>query len=268
MNKLEELRELRRQVNLIIKNLNNYPKDEINVLVSNHNCLMDIFYLPMSLPEEIVSLVSARLVYKNENDRKDIVNKYLHAMPIEAHGGSIYANMCLEQATKFLENGKSVSIFPEGAYVYENKIFRGRTGASRILYNARESGKQINLVPVSIYVDRNDELDSYNKVGDNVEINILSSINYEDAYYNYRHSKTIEEMNIFLHQPIDVAMQCIADNLGLPYDENYIELRPKGNIMFADGSVIEVHNAHNSGFIIRYNDELNNRTLRLLKNMR
>lgn len=96
MNKLEEQRELRKQVNLIIKNLNNYPKDEINVLVSNHNCLMDIFYLPMSLPEEIVSLVSARLVYKNENDRKDIVNKYLHAMPIEAHGGSIYANMCLE----------------------------------------------------------------------------------------------------------------------------------------------------------------------------
>lgn len=268
MNKLEELRELRKQVNLIIKNLNNYPKDEINVLVSNHNCLMDIFYLPMSLPEEIVSLVSARLVYKNENDRKDIVNKYLHAMPIEAHGGSIYANMCLEQATKFLENGKSVSIFPEGAYVHEKKIFRGRTGASRILYNARESGKQINLVPVSIYVDRNDELDSYNKVGDNVEINILPSINYEDAYYNYRHSNTKEEMNIFLHQPIDIAMQCIADNLGIPYDENYIELRPKGNIMFADGSVIEVNNAQNSELINRYNDELNDRALRLLKNMR
>lgn len=268
MNKLEELRELRKQVNLIIKNLNNYPKDEINVLVSNHNCLMDIFYLPMSLPEEIVSLISARLVYKNENARKDIVNKYLHAMPIEAHGGSIYSNMCLEQATKFLENGKSVSIFPEGAYVYEKKIFRGRTGASRILYSARESGKKINLVPVSIYVDRNDELDSYNKVGDNVEINVLPSINYEDAYYNYRYSKTKEEMNIFLHQPIDIAMQCIADDLGIPYDENYIELIPKGNVMFANGSVIEVNNVQKSEHICRYHDELNNRALKLLKNMR
>ena len=262
------MRELRRQVNLVIKNLNNYPKDEINVIVSNHKCLMDIFYLPMSLPEEIVSLVSARLVYKNENNRKEIVNKYLHAMPIEAHGGNIYANMCLEQATKFLENGKSVSIFPEGAYVYEEKIFRGRTGASRILYNARESGKQINLVPVSIFVGRNDDLDSYNKVGDNVEICILPSINYEDAYYNYRHSKTKEERNIFLHQPIDIAMQCIADNLGIPYDENYIELRPKGNIMFADGSVIEYNNAQNSELINRYNNELNDRALRLLKNMK
>lgn len=107
MNKLEELQKLRKQVNLIINNIDIYPKKEINVLVANHNCLMDIFYLPMALPEEIVSLISARLVYKNENNRKEIVNKYLHAMPIEAHGGSIYANICLEQATKFLENGKS-----------------------------------------------------------------------------------------------------------------------------------------------------------------
>lgn len=59
MNKLEELKKLRNQVNLIIKNVDNYPKGEINVLVSNHNCLMDIFYLPMSLPEEIISFISA-----------------------------------------------------------------------------------------------------------------------------------------------------------------------------------------------------------------
>jgi len=268
MSKLTELKELRNQVNLIIKNLDNYPKDEINVLVSNHNCLMDIFYLPMSLPEEIVSLISARLVYKNENGRKDIVNKYLYAMPIEAHGGSMYANICLEKATKFLENGKSVSIFPEGAYVYDKRIFRGRTGASRIVYNARDNGKQVNLVPVSIYVSRNDDLDSYNKVGDNVEINILPSINYEDAYYNYKHSQTKEEMNIFLHQPIDVAMQSIADNLGIPYDESYIELRAKGNVMFADGTVVDVNTAQNNDFVSRYNEELKDRTLRLLKNMR
>lgn len=268
MNKLDELKKLRNQVNLVIKNLDNYPKGEVNVLVSNHNCLMDIFYLPMSLPEEIVSLISARLVYKNENNRKEIINKYLHAMPIEAHGGSIYANMCLEQAIKFLENGKSVSIFPEGAYVYDKKIFRGRTGASRIVYNARKNGRQVNLVPVSIYVSRNDDLDNYDKIGDNVEINILPSINYEDAYYNYKHSQTKEEMNTFLHHPIDVAMQCIAKSLEIPYDGDYIELRPKGNVMFANGDVIDVNTAQNNEFIGKYSDELNRRTLKLLKKMR
>lgn len=268
MNKLDELKKLRSQVNLIVKNLDNYPKEEINVLVSNHNCLMDIFYLPMSLPEEIVSLISARLVYKNENDRKEIVNKYLYAMPIEAHGGSIYANMCLEQAIQILEKGKSVNIFPEGAYVYDKKIFRGRTGASRLVYNSRDNGQRVNLVPVSIYVSRNNDLDSYNKIGDNMEVNILPSINYEDAYYNYKHSQTKEERNTFLHQPIDIAMQSIANSLGLPYDENYIELRTKGNVMFADGNVVDVNTAQNNEFIHRYNEELKTRTLRLLKNMK
>lgn len=268
MNKLEELRKLRKQVNLIVKNLDNYPKNEVNVLVSNHNCLMDIFYLPMALPEEIVSLISARLVYKNENDRKDIVNKYLHAFPIEAHGGSIYTNMCLEQATKFLERGKSVNIFPEGAYISDRKIFRGHTGSSRIVYNARNKGKQVNLVPVSMYVSRNDDLDNYNKVEDSVEITILPSIDYEEAYYNYRHAQNKEEMNIFLHQPIDIAMQCIADSLGIPYDANYIELKSKGNVMFADGSVVDVNTAQNDKFVSRYNEELNNRALSLLKSMK
>lgn len=268
MNKLEELKKLMEQVNLVVKNSDNYIQDEVNVLVSNHNCLMDIFYLPMILPEEIVSLISARLVYKNEDDRKSIIDKYLYAMPIEAHGGSVYANMCLKQATKFLINGKSVAIFPEGAYVYERKIFRGRTGASRLVYNARNNGQQVNLVPVSIYVSRNDDLDNYNKIGDNVEITILPPIDYEEAYYNYRYTQNKEEMNMFLHQPIDTAMQCIADNLGIPYENNYIELKAKGNVMFSDGSVVDVATALNDEYVSRYNKELNGRVLKLLKSMR
>lgn len=150
MSKREELEKLKAEINLIIHNLDNYPKNETNVLVSNHNCLMDIFYIPASLPKEIISLVSARLIYKNEEDRKIMIERYLHAMPIEAHGGSKYTSLCLDYAQSFLERGKSISIFPEGAYVYDNNIFKGHTGASRIIYGARNAGKQVNLVPVSI----------------------------------------------------------------------------------------------------------------------
>lgn len=206
MNKLEELNELRKQVNLVVKNIDNYPKNEINVLVSNHNCLMDIFYLPMALPEEIISLISARLVYKNEKDRKKMVNKYLHAFPIEAHGGIKYTNMCLEHATRILESEKSVNIFPEGAYVSEKKVFRGHTGSSRIIYQARNKGKQVNLIPVSIYISRNDDLDNYNMVGDNVEVTVLPSIDYEEAYYSYKYAQNEEEMNKFLHQHLLILL--------------------------------------------------------------
>lgn len=268
MSKLDELQKLRNQVNLTINNLDEYPKGETNVLVANHNCLMDIFYLPMSLPEEIVSLVSARLVYKNENDRKEVINRYLHALPVEAHGGSRYVNICLNQAVRILKSGISLSIFPEGAYVYDNKIFRGRTGASRMIYSTRESGKQVNLVPVSIHVSRNDDLDSYTKVGDSVEISFLPPINYEEAYYNFLHSQTKEEMNKFLHQPIDEAMQLIADALEIPYDGSYIELRPKGNVMFSNGTVVDTLTAQNTEYIDKYNEELKVKTLKLLRQVR
>lgn len=268
MSKLEELKQLRKDVNLIVNNLDYYPRNEINVLVSNHNCLMDIFYLPMSLPEEIISLISARLVYKNENDRKDVVNRYLHAMPIEAHGGSKYANICLEQAIKFLQHGKSVNIYPEGAYVPDKKVFRGHTGASRIVFNARKLGKNVNLIPISINVSKDCDLDDYNKKGANVVVTILPAIDYEDSYYNYRYVTKKEERNELLHQPIDIAMKCIANNLGIPYVNDYIELRTKGNVMFGDGSIVDVNTAQEEEFVKRYDQELNDRTLRLIKNIK
>lgn len=199
---------------------------------------------------------------------KRLVNRYLHAMPIEAHGGNKYANICLIQTIKFLQHGKGVNIFPEGAYVPDKKIFRGHTGASRLVFEAKKLGSKINLVPISIKVSKDGDLDDYNKKGDNVEVTVLPAIDYEEIYYNYRYAITKEEKNELLHQPIDMAMKCIANNLGMPYVNNYIELRRKGNVMFEDGSVVDVNTAQEEEYINRYNHELNDRTLRLLKNMK
>lgn len=268
MNKLEELQKLRGQVNLTVNGLENYPKNETNILIPNHNCLMDIFYLPMVLPEEIISIISARLIYKNDEERKATINRYLHAFPIEAHGGRMYASICLEQASRFLTSGLSLSIFPEGAYVPDNKVFKGHTGGSRILFSARENGTHVNLIPVSIYVSRNYDLDNYSMVGDDVEVTILPPVDYEEAYYNYSYSRTIEEMNAALHRPIDDAMQSIAATLKVPYEDAYIELWPKGNVIFADGSVVDVGTAQEEQYIKRYNQELDDRAQRLIRSLR
>lgn len=268
MSKREELENLRQQVNLIIHNRDNYPRNELNVLVSNHNYLMDIFYLPASLPEEIISLISARLIYKNEEARKRMIERYLHAMPIEAHGGSKYTNMCLSYAEYFLKHGKSISIFPEGAYVYDNNIFKGHTGASRILFNARNENKQVNLVPVSILAPKTGDLDDYNRIGETIEISILPPIDYEEAYYNFRHTMSEEEKNTFLHEPVDKAMRSIAANIGIPYIDKYIELRPKGNVIFSDGTTVETSLAQNEEFTTRYDEELRARALKISRSIK
>ena len=82
-----ELNNFNKRINLNVYGIENYPKNGPNIFIANHNCLMDIFYLPAALPNATVNLISSRLIYKNENLRKELVKNLLYSMPIEAHGG-------------------------------------------------------------------------------------------------------------------------------------------------------------------------------------
>jgi len=107
-NKLIQLKEM---LNLEIEGRENFPTDAPSVVIANHNCLKDIFYVPAALPNNSVSLISSRLVYKNIKERKKAIHDLLYPMPIEAHGGGGYAEICLKYAAKLLRNGCTLSIF-------------------------------------------------------------------------------------------------------------------------------------------------------------
>ena len=258
--KLEELKKLREQIALEVKGLENYDTTKPNIIIANHNCLMDIYCLPMSLPEEVISLISARLIYKKELPRQEMVEKYLQAMPIEAHGGKVYSDICLRAASELLQSGQSVSIFPEGAYVEENVVYKGRTGATRILYTARAKGIEANLVPVAIGVKKTKEtLDSYSNMPSKVVVSILKPIDYSKSYESFNQSYTGKERNIYLHQPIDEGMKQIAKTLNREYKDEYIILRPKGNVIFANGETIATSLAQSEDTYKRYRKELETR---------
>lgn len=265
--KLEELKKLREQLNITVNGLDNYSKDDVSLFVSNHNCLMDIFYLPMSIPDPMASLISARLMYKNEPERKEIVNKYLYAMPIEAHGGSSYSNICLKYAQKLLLSGINLSIFPEGAYVLdEGIVYRGRTGVARILFDAKKNGMNVKLVPVSINIKNEiKDMDSFKTMDDNVEVNILDSINYYDDYQMFFDTDDVQIKNQALHNVVDNALGEISKSLGKVYSTDYIELFPKGNVIFEDGTLVQTNDAKKDIYIERYNRDLSNYTDNLSK---
>ena len=267
--KLEELKSLREQLNIELNGIENYRIGEPNLLISNHNCLMDIFYLPSVIPEDIVSLISSRLVYKKEMERKKMVDKYLNAMPIEAHGGRIYSSMCLKHAVDILCNNVSLNIFPEGAYVEEDIIYRGRTGASRILYFAKQQGLNPNLIPVSIDIkDEIKDLDNFYPNDDKVVINILEPINYENAYYKFINGTDIEQRREALHIPIDEGMKKIADSMNKEYVNKYIELRPKKNVIFSDGTTLDTMVAQSIYYVYMYYQSLQNKSNKLVKTLR
>lgn len=267
MSKLDILRKLRDELNVEIQGLENVNRDRPNVFIANHNCLKDIFYLPMSLPMESINLISARLLYKRDQKRQAMVNKYLYAMPIEAHGGPLYSQICLNRVQNILKNNISLSIFPEGAYVEENVIYRGRTGASRIVYNSRTNGTNVALVPVALDININD-LDDYALISDDmVKVTVLEPIDYEQAYYDYQNSSTNKEKNINLHKPIDEAMIKIAQTLGREYVNEYIQLRPKNNVIFPNGETIPTEQAQTHDLILSYDQGLIEREKLLVKSL-
>lgn len=265
MNKLERLEELKGRLNLIVEGRENYPKDYSSIIIANHNCLKDIFYLPLAFDDEIVSLISSRLIYKKDKERQEIVEKYLNSFPIEAHGGSKYSSMCLEKASDIVRHGISVNIFPEGAYIDDkDNVYKGRTGAARILFDSYEKGNSPFFLPVSINIKSSSEdLDDYNLMNDEVRIKILKPIDYSDDFYDYKHANE-EEKNKILHRLMKKGMLDISDSLGRNYIDEYIELFKKGNVIFENGEVIDTKLAQNEEYLDRYNNELKKRVLKLV----
>ena len=261
MSKLENLRRLRDKINLIVKGK---VETKNNIFVSNHMCLLDTLYVPCALDQDVVSLTSSRLVYK-QLPRQEKVETYLNAFPIEAHGGKIYSDLCLKYATDILKNGIDLNLFPEGAYIEDNTIVtRGRVGAARLLFDIRDRGIKYNIIPVS--VDQKDkilDLDSFD-VNDNVvEVQILNPVDYEEEYYDYLNANDSEKRELY-HKVIDKCMTGIAKATNKRYTGEYIELFPKGNVIFSNGEVIDKEIAQNQEYIQRYENELKERSKRFI----
>lgn len=264
--KLEELKQLRKQLNIEIDGLENYPKSQKTLILANHNCLMDIFYLPMAIPIEHVSVVSSRVIFKNIKERQAAVNKYLNAMPIET-GNKKYASLCLKAISDlFVQEDVNLNFFPEGAYFSGKKaIYRGRTGASRVLFHARDLGIDVSVVPVAIDVIKSlDYIDDFHALNNVVKVKLLEPIDYEEDYYKYRHSQDKKVRNEAFHAVMDKSLQTIANVLDKPYINEYIPLNKK-NVILPDGSYVDIPKSNEEPYLKAYNEHLDARVKCLYK---
>ena len=63
--KLDELRELREKLNISVSGLENIKENEAAILVSNHSCLMDIFYVPCVIDKDIIKSYENNRIIRN-----------------------------------------------------------------------------------------------------------------------------------------------------------------------------------------------------------
>lgn len=265
--KYQKLQELKERLNFIIEGLENYPEGDRPIyFIANHSCLMDIFYLSMAVPDNQVMVVSNRIVYKPIKEKQETVNKYLYTLPLEPTGKK-YADITINAASRILESGINLSIFPEGVYNDRTAITRGRTGMARILFDTCKKGINPYLVPIAIDVDTEDNtLDRYKICEeDKVTVKILEPIDYEYLIKDYICSDNRDEKNAILHEVTDTGMINIANALGVPFTGAYKPAIPKDNIMFQDGSTIPLEAAGLDVNINRFQEEIDNRTQRLVR---
>ena len=267
MNKLNDLKSLNKS-NIKIHGLSNYPNSTTNLIVTNHTCLMDIFYIPMILDYEIVSAISARVMYKKDTNRQDIINSLLNPIPIEAHGIRYYKELCITNASNVLSNGISLSIFPEGIYIADKSvIYRGRTGSVRILFNALKDNSNINLVPISIkYNNKIDNIDSYNFDYNDIDIYVLEPIEYRKYYELYMNTRDYNIKNSCLHAVTDLSMKSIANSLNQVYCNNYFEIDKK-NMILPNGNTISDLECNNIYYKNMYKNTLENDSKSLIKRL-
>lgn len=237
------LHEINRELSLDITGIDNYKIKQPSLIVANHTCLKDIFAVPSALPEACQIVLSARMMWKRNTPenylRRMTIENSLYGIPLEVHGGRERLHVGLEMAKRALKNGWSVVIFPEGAYIEDRQVNKGRTGASRILFEARREGVNANLIPVSIDNRSNtNDLDDFIPRNDPMGINIGAPINYDEYYYDYINANSPEEKKAALHTPVDIAMRSIAKVINQPYKDKYIELRPRNTIVLENGEEV------------------------------
>lgn len=223
--KRKELLKLKEKLNIIVKGEENYNKDEINIIVSNHSSFLDYFLVPAVLNDDIISITNPHLYYGKNQAKKNAINKYLNALPFEYHAGSDVNTYNINSAVYLLNCYKSIHMFPEGAHSpYDECVNKGRNGAVRCVFGAKQSGNKVNLIPVGIKT--NDSIDNLD-----IEIHILPKVDYIEDYLLYLSTANLTERKEILYKVTKDAMTSIADALNYYYLDERIKLEKKDIIM-------------------------------------
>ena len=129
-----------------VEGLENVPKEDAAIMVSNHVSFSDSFFLPLVVPRHIAFL--AKSEYFTGKGIKGWLTKYFFAgvgqVPIDRSGGRA-SEAALRTAQRILRGAGLLGIYPEGTRSPNGTLFRGRTGVARM---ALES--QVPIVPVAM----------------------------------------------------------------------------------------------------------------------
>lgn len=124
----------------------NIPKNGPAILVSNHQAVMDSFYLPLMVWRQMT--FPAKKEYFTSPGIGGRIQRFFFSsvgqIPIDREDSNAGESLA-EAARNILGQGRLFGIYPEGTRSPDGRIYRGRTGMARI---AMENG--VPVVPVAM----------------------------------------------------------------------------------------------------------------------
>ncbi|MGF7124503.1 lysophospholipid acyltransferase family protein [Rhodococcus sp. TAF43] len=124
----------------------NIPTDGPAILASNHQAVLDSFFLPLRVNRRITFL--AKSEYFTGTGLKGRFQRWFFSavgqVPIDRTGASA-AQDALNAGLRVLGDGKLLGIYPEGTRSPDGRLYKGKTGMARL---ALESG--VKVIPVAM----------------------------------------------------------------------------------------------------------------------
>ncbi|MGW0175769.1 lysophospholipid acyltransferase family protein [Rhodococcus sp. NPDC003322] len=129
-----------------IEGAHNLPVHGPVILASNHQAVMDSFYLPLRAPRRITFL--AKSEYFTGPGLKGRFQKWFFTavgqVPIDRTGADAAAD-ALAAGLRVLGDGKLLGIYPEGTRSPDGRLYKGKTGMARMALAAG-----VPVIPVAM----------------------------------------------------------------------------------------------------------------------
>lgn len=129
-----------------IEGVENIPARGPMILASNHQAVLDSFYLPLKVQRRITFL--AKSEYFTGSGFKGAFQKWFFTavgqVPIDRTGADA-AQDALNAGARVIAKGKLLGIYPEGTRSPDGRLYKGKTGMARL---ALQTGVQV--VPVAM----------------------------------------------------------------------------------------------------------------------
>lgn len=130
----------------VVTGLENIPKEGPVLLVSNHLAVMDSFIQCLYVPRRICFL--AKSDYFTGTGLKGRFKRWFFTsvgqVPIDRTNRDA-AQAAVDTALKVLDDGQVLGIYPEGTRSPDGRIYKGKTGAARII-----AEKNVPVIPMAM----------------------------------------------------------------------------------------------------------------------